>query len=155
MTAYWIKEDQIIDVSQSRHILEVIKNPKHFGLTTKYIKVIYQKHHEILGSEQNAREELIKMVSKSGWIRVRKYRGKQHEYWSIQFDNYRKRNKVIQKFICWALTIKKVMTKTEQLRLVGFDDDFNEAITASAFLRENKINLRQYKKPTFVEIDFI
>jgi len=155
MTAYWIKEDQIIDVSQSRHILEVIKDPKYFGLTTKYIKGIYQKHHEILGSEQNAREELIKLISKSGWIRVRKYHGKQHEYWSIQFDNYRKRKRVIQNFIYWALVNKKVMTRTEQLRLVGFDDGFIENITVSAFLRENKINLRQYKKPLFVELYFI
>lgn len=154
MTAYWIKEVQIIDVSQSRHILEVIKSPKHFGLTTKYIKGIYRKHHEILGSEQNAREELIKLVSKSGWIRVRKYNDKQHEYWSIQFDNYRKRKRVIQNFICWALAIKKVMIRTEQLRLVGFDDDFNEAITASAYLRQIQINLRQYKIPTFIEIYF-
>ncbi len=62
-TAYWISpKGEIIPVSGpsgSCHIQAVINNPQTFGLDLDYIKDVYDKHNEELGSEGKAREEII------------------------------------------------------------------------------------------------
>ena len=148
MPAYWIKRNQIIDVSESRHIHVIIGNPEQFGLTERFVKATYKKYKEKMYSEGNAREELIKLATQSGWVRVRRY----PDYWSIQFDTYRKRKKVIQNFIYWATVTKKIMKKTDSLQLVGFNDGFQETKTVFIFLKDSKMSLRKYAKPIFSEM---
>jgi len=72
--AYWISPSgKVIDVG-TNHIDVVIKNPQVFGLTPEKIKDAYEKHGEAMGSEGQAREELIIWLVKKGWVRVRRYR---------------------------------------------------------------------------------
>jgi hypothetical protein len=70
--AYWIgPRGQIIDVPM-RHIGNVISDPKKFGLDKPFISKIYRKYHEPMGREGKAREEIMILLMKNGWIRVRK-----------------------------------------------------------------------------------
>lgn len=72
--AYWISpKGEIVNVVNN-HIDVVIKNPSKFGLTLDSIQSLYDYHHEPLGSEGKAREEIIIDLVKRGWIRVRRYR---------------------------------------------------------------------------------
>jgi len=67
-----------------RHIRDVVSYPEKFGLTQNYIEDVHAKYGEKIGSEGDAREEiLIKLVHK-GWIRIREYYNK---YWSVQVPN--------------------------------------------------------------------
>jgi len=63
------------------HIGTVIAHPSKFGLKKADIEKAYKKHKERLGIEGDAREEILKRLTKKGWIRLRRY----PQYWSIQF----------------------------------------------------------------------
>ena len=70
--AYWISpRGQIIDVP-TRHITNVLENPKQFGLDKPYIVNLYKKHKEPMGLEGKAREEIMILLMKGGWLRVRR-----------------------------------------------------------------------------------
>jgi len=70
---FWVKDDKVYDVTSSTHVQFMIDNPSLFGLTTERIRSVYEKHGEQVGTEQKAREELIRHAAAMGWIRVRKY----------------------------------------------------------------------------------
>jgi hypothetical protein len=83
--------------SDAKHITSIIKNPSKFGLTKKEIDDIYQKHGEKIGTEGNAREEIIERLLKNGWIRIRRYPNK---YWSVTI--YRMARKLKDMLHDWA-----------------------------------------------------
>jgi len=128
--AFWINADRIVDVGERSHIQQIIDQPDFFGLTEETVTNVYKKHGERLYVEGAAREELIKSACQNGWIRVRQYARRQNEYWSIQFDAYHRRKKVIQNFVVWALT-KGLMTRSDLLVLVGFEDNYYKQVTSS------------------------
>jgi len=131
-TAYWVKSNhQMVDVGGQSHIFYIIQNPTLFGLSKDDVETCYKKHNEKLYLEGKARVELIKRATQSGWIRVRKY----NKYWSIQFDQYKKRKAVIHYFVKWAVSEKKVMSQYDPLVLVGFDDNYCESIETKTFLK--------------------
>lgn len=132
--SYWVKGNKIIDVGGSNHIQKIIQSPELFGLTKEEVEATYKKHKERLYSEGNAREELIKKAASNGWIRVRKY----NNYWSIQFDSYKKRKKTIQNLIYWLYVVKKEIGKYTTLILVGYEDNYREETDASTILKESK-----------------
>ncbi len=139
---YWIKGNNIIDISDTRHIIFVINNAKMFGLTKKEIEEIYEKHNEKLYSEGDAREEVIKEISLRGWVRVRHY--DKPNYWSIQFHKYSKGvQSTVKNFVAWAMLDKKVMNKNDELRITGYEDGTNLIYDfmnggAGKYLSENK-----------------
>jgi len=142
MQGYWIKGNKIIDISGTTHIDFILKHPQDFNITKDEILKTFEKYGEKIGSEGKAREEIIKKVSKFGWIRVRHYTRGQ-DYWSIQFDKFSIRKQSIRNFIEWAIFDKKVMAKNDTIVLVGYDDNFFAIYDfksggASAFLKENK-----------------
>jgi hypothetical protein len=75
---------------QSSHINTVINNPGLFGLTLKEIQKKYDDYSEPLGIEGKAREELLKQIIRTGWIRLRRYTNRQ---WSVTVDKYSGSNK--------------------------------------------------------------
>jgi hypothetical protein len=137
MASFWVKDDKVIDMGEYTHIQFLIKEPELFGLTKKAVLAAYKKHSEQLYTEGGAREELIKLVSNKGWIRVRQYIGKSGEYWSIQFDSYKKRKGAVNTFILGALA-QKVMTKYDTLVLVGFEDNYYEQTEPSSLVLKEK-----------------
>jgi hypothetical protein len=70
--AYFVSPyGDVIPISTDRHIHEIMAYPEKFGLTTKEIEAIYKKHKEPMGTEGNAREEIMADLIKQGWGRVR------------------------------------------------------------------------------------
>ena len=64
---------QLVDVSLN-HINTVILNPETFGLTLGEIQAAYDKYQEKIPIEGLARQELLKRVISSDWIRIRRYK---------------------------------------------------------------------------------
>ncbi len=91
--AFWISPQGKVNflTNGETHIEQVIKNPGYFGYTKSMIQNIYNKHNEKLGSEGNAREEIIKNLIRKGWVRIRKYN--RPDYWSVNVPNLNNRIK--------------------------------------------------------------
>jgi hypothetical protein len=138
-SGYWTNGDKVIDVTLSTHITYIIQNPEAFGLSLGMIEKIFEMHGENIGVEGKAREEVIRLVSTNGWVRVRHYMtGK--DYWSIQCDKIKLRLESIRKFIYWAIydtskikrvngkdkVIPGVMKKDDELHIVGYEDDLSK-----------------------------
>ena len=47
---YWVRDEQIFDVTSTSHVRFMIENPSLFNLTSKQILEVYNKHGEVLGS---------------------------------------------------------------------------------------------------------
>jgi len=88
-TAFFISPRGEI-LQASNHIQMIIRNPQKFGLTIEYIKSVYDKYNEKLGTEGRAREEIIKTLVNNGWIRVRRY---PNRFWSINVGRWSKKVK--------------------------------------------------------------
>jgi len=65
----------------SSHIRTVADDPDRFGVTTHDIESTYRKHGEKPGLEGRARDEILRKVMSTGWIRIRRYTNR---YWSVQ-----------------------------------------------------------------------
>ena len=73
--AYWMLPDGSIEEVTQRHITDIVTDPQAFGLTRQYIEKVYHLHKEPIGSEGNAREEIMAALIAKGWVRVRYVRG--------------------------------------------------------------------------------
>ena len=58
------------------HISTVIADPERFGLTMEEIRAVYDRHGEKVGTEGEARKELLLTIINQGWIRIRRYPNK-------------------------------------------------------------------------------
>lgn len=117
---FWVCKDRIYDVTNSTHALFIMSHLALFQLTTDIVRDTYNRHHETVGTEGRAREELIKLVASKGWVRVRHY-SKPTEYWTIQCDGTEKRKETIREFIEWALS-DRIMNETDAAVILGFDN---------------------------------
>ena len=70
---FWISPDGRAFEVEQNHIISVITAPERYGLTKKRIRDIYKKHGEKVGTEGDAREEIILGLVAKGWIRARNY----------------------------------------------------------------------------------
>lgn len=61
------------EISQT-HISDIMHDPKKFGVTQERVMATFMKYGEQYGSEGKARDELIIIALKSGWVRIRNYR---------------------------------------------------------------------------------
>jgi len=114
---YWAYNNSVWEVTT--HIAFMIEKPELFNLTAKEINEIFAKYGEKLNIEGKAREELIRMVSKEGWIRIRHYQ-KPENYWSIQCDDIMKRKPVIKNFLYWAIEHKQ-MSYNDSAVILSYD----------------------------------
>jgi hypothetical protein len=119
--AFWFKNGNLLEVDEN-HIKEVIENPELFGITKEEIEEIYRKYNEPIGLEGKAREEIIRLTSKSGWIRIRHYRTP-NDYWSIQFNTWIQARKQVKKFVEYALE-NLGMYPVEAIKLLGYEDSY-------------------------------
>lgn len=88
---YWISPyGKILKQSNTTHIQQVVKNPQVFGLQKDYIEKVYKRHNEIIGNEGNAREEIMDVLFKRGFIRARLY---VNQFWSITLSNFNRKAK--------------------------------------------------------------
>ena len=118
--AFWVYKNRIIELDVETHIQYIIKNPEMFNTTKKEIDNIYKGYNEPVNLEGKAREEIIKNIAKKGWIRIRYYSGHGGEYWSIQCDNYRRREKAIFDFIDYAID-NNIMAFHDPVSIISYD----------------------------------
>ena len=78
--AFWISPGGKIYEVPATHIEFITDNSSLFGLTQERIKAAYRKHGEKPGLEGKARREIMEMVIKNGWTRIRKKRNS----WTIE-----------------------------------------------------------------------
>jgi len=129
--AYWISpRGEVLPVS-TNHIDIIIKNPKKFGLTTEKIEKIYADHNERMGSEGDAREEIILELLKHNWIRIRRYR---NQGYSVNVDKMTK--KIKDTLFDWANKLlnkgingMKEGDKFIPVNILGFGDHFLKRTT--------------------------
>ena len=120
---------KLIPVGNSgTHIGTVIAHPSKFGLKKADIESEYKKHGEKMGIEGNAREMILKRLTKKGWIRLRRY----PQYWSIQFARMnRKIMKTIARFASSILKgIGKYKEKDKYIPIIamGFEDGYQKKV---------------------------
>ena len=87
---FWVKEAEVFDITEDTHVGFIIKYPYRFNLTTDDIELLYGHYGEPLGSEKQAREDLVRIATSQGWVRIRHYMTPR-DYWSIQCDDTSKR----------------------------------------------------------------
>lgn len=71
--AYWISPEGEILTVHTSHIDMVFDRPELFGLNLQLIHSVYNIYNEKYRSEGKAREEILIMLFRQGWIRVRRY----------------------------------------------------------------------------------
>jgi hypothetical protein len=82
--ALWISPTGRTIPVEYLHITEIINSPELFGYTLAEIRIIHDKFNEPLGSEANARNEIMSDLIRKGWIRIR-YVSK-HDSWTVQLN---------------------------------------------------------------------
>ena len=124
--AFWISpEGRVMDVGVN-HIAAVIRDPKTFNVTKNRIEKAYAKHKEPIGSEGNAREEIITAILKKGWIRIREY---PNRYWSIQFPSVSPKIKTfIRKWARYVLKRNIAEDPYMPVHLLGLTDGFSRRV---------------------------
>ena len=70
-SAYWISPEGGILSKFNVHIEVVCDNPGDFGLTRKYMKGVYREYNEPWRLEGLARDEIMKLLYRRGWVRIR------------------------------------------------------------------------------------
>jgi hypothetical protein len=137
--AYFISpEGHIIPVfdEYGRHINAIIAHPDKFGFTQEEIEETYKKHGEHMGTEGNAREELLVKSINNGWARIRKYSDRNASFWSIQVPELNIRyRRYIQDFVERAMNgerplfSKPMGGKYEEIRISDFKNRTEERVT--------------------------
>ena len=140
--AYWVNpKGKILDV-KSNHIAQIIADPKTFGITRAWIDEIYANHNEKIGTEGEAREEIILKVLESGFIRVRQYKTR----WSLTLHKLDVKTRAnIKK---WALIAKdnKTTGKWFPVKLNIVKTDKMIPIDQVQSLCETVINFETFKQ---------
>jgi hypothetical protein len=67
---YWLSHTDAISVEED-HAATVLAEPARFGLDREEVLSVYRRHDESPGSEGFARDEVIRMAAKNGWLRLR------------------------------------------------------------------------------------
>lgn len=95
-SAYWISPSaKVVEVNKI-HIQTVIDFPNLFGLNKDYISGVYNLHQEKIGTEGKAREDIIRNLMETGWIRIRNY----GNFWSLTLNKMTERKtEIIYDFV--------------------------------------------------------
>lgn len=114
------------------HIGDILNYPSKFGLTSDFIDKVYARHGEAKVSagrptEGEAREELILLVLKNGWVRFRRYK----QYWSVNL--YKLDSIMMRKLSKWCAKMISdgLMKQHDYLKISDFaTDELHEAIVS-------------------------
>ncbi len=124
---------------KTTHIRAVITSPEVFGLSRNYIESTYIKHGEKTGIEGNARDEILRIVLRNGWIRLRRHTNR---YWAIQTGTVTdEKKRLIHR---WAREILAgVYGYTEDdpympVKIEGLEDGFREESTVVELAKVEK-----------------
>lgn len=95
------------------HIDVITSNPKKFGITSKYVKSVYDKYDEMMGLDGRAREEIIETLIKNGWIHLRK---RPRDGWII--NAWKMTKKIRDLLTDWSTRITKGINGVKELNIL-------------------------------------
>jgi len=131
--AYWINpRGKILDIGMGTHINQIIKSPKSFGLTERYIRNVYEKFGEPMSLEGKAREQIMLEVIKDGFVRIRLV---PNRFWLVNANKYdRKLKKALSVWAGDAKDVKnagkfmpvKIVTNSEVVSTYDVNDLYYE-----------------------------
>ena len=129
MSAFFISPSgKLIDTGAgSKHINMIISYPDKFGLTKKFIEDTYEKYNEKMGIEGKARNEIMILLIKQGWTRIRRYPNK---FWIVDIPGKMDR-KMKDRLYNWANKMLKGVS--------GFKEE-------DKYMPVKIMNLNNYKK---------
>jgi hypothetical protein len=119
---YWVKNTKVYSVTGSHHIDFIMEHPEDFGLTIQEILNMFKANNETVEHDKVTREQLILLACRNGWIRVRHYLSGQN-FWSIQCDRIKLREKNIREFIEDFALKNKLMRYNDKLMIIGLNSD--------------------------------
>ncbi len=125
----WYKNENEIYYFNDIHIHYVINNPSIFDLDTSKIKSIYSLHDEPIGTEGEARKNILEIVMNKGWIRVRCRNNK----WFIEVDNFKIRKNNIKKCIEYLLLKSEDMQIDDYISIWDKKNNIHEGIIKNLF----------------------
>ena len=77
---FFLSPDGVLIPVDSTHVATVIGYPGKFGMTRGDVEERYRRHGEPLGLEGEARDEILRIILRNGWTRIRNNRG----LWSVE-----------------------------------------------------------------------
>lgn len=84
MDFLWLNSSgNIIYNTGYNHMSSIIDEPELFGVTRKLISETFKRYKEKTGTEGKARDYIMKVVMKQGWIRIRN----NESYWIFETWN--------------------------------------------------------------------
>lgn len=118
---FWLSPRGDLVGTTSVHVKDIIQNPSKFGVTPNWIQGIYDKYDEPLGSEGDAREEIIQYVLTRGWIRIRRYT--RPDYWSVTVNTLDNKTKGIIESWVNAFHDQGIMGRGTDIRVLQIKGD--------------------------------
>ncbi len=136
---YWISPSNVLVRVAENHIKTVLNHPEQFGYAPGQVEDIYAHHDEKVGTEGEAREQVIKDLVSRRWIRIREYQGRGREYISVFFrrmDKYTKEQvaSFFRKYV--DKEIPAPLGKFADVRLVGLTDNYSNMFSASRLAQD-------------------
>ena len=122
---FFFKNGKIKQV-EGTHINSVTKDCRTFGLTPDEVQAAYKKYKEPIGLEGRARGDLMLKIIKNGWIRVRETYDGQGNCFTIQFDDFVRQKKDLQKLINYLLYDSEDIKKDTQVTFLDIDGNFRK-----------------------------
>jgi hypothetical protein len=106
-----------------KHINDVIKYPKKFGLSKAKIQEVFDRYGEPLGFEGKARNEILVNLIRSGWIRMRNC--PKQGFWAVNV--FKLTNRVKSSLQQWASALVKNKSVDRYAEVRIADEDNNKA----------------------------
>jgi hypothetical protein len=126
LRGYWVKADEVYDVSDETDYDFIINNPDKFDLTVQDIQLLFDYCGEETDHQKVAKEHLLRIAESQGWIRIR-YQTLPSVKWHVNCDNPSARENEIKQFFRWAID-KRIMSGDSVAVISGSDvqEDFQE-----------------------------
>ncbi len=125
---YWLKGDQVVDVSGSSHLSALESNPRRFGLPLDLVSFAYGGDDF---DEGEWYDYAVGVALINGWIRVRHNLGFGVDNWVFEFAEYEKSKKTIKDFV-EALSSKGLLDGETDVLLDGRGDGFHRVCRSQA-----------------------
>ena len=144
--AYWLDPGGKLRQAKTTHIEDVGKNPEEFGLTSKIVNDYYKMYREKPYIEGRARDEIIDLILKRGWTRIRYVISQ--DYYDIQTGELAKRVK--DYLFQWAVKTLEQYTNRNDSRVVinVVSSRSNQQFKMSDLVSEALLNMKEQAEPT-------
>lgn len=80
-------ELHVAKAGSANHIQHVLEDPSLFGFSQSLVLAVYAKYEEPVGSEGRARDEILALVLRDGWVRIRSWQEGARKRWYFEVSN--------------------------------------------------------------------